>query len=45
MINSDASICLKYERDNAEILYDIYLINCNGVDDDTVAAMIDADSI
>ena len=28
-----------------EILYDIYLINCDGVNDDTVAEMVDTDSI
>jgi len=28
-----------------EILYDIYLVNCDGVDDDTVVEMVDADSI
>jgi len=46
MVNSnDKSVCLKCKGGNIEILYGIYLINRDSVDDDTVAVMMDADSI
>jgi len=34
--------CLKCKEISIEILYGIYMINCDSVDDDTVAVMIDA---
>ena len=42
MVNSDKNVCLECKESNIEILYGIYLINCDSVDDDTVAMMIDA---
>jgi len=45
MVISDKNVCLKCKESDIEILYGIYLINCDSVDDDTVAVMIDASSV
>jgi len=45
MVTSDKNVCLKCKESNVEILYGIYLINCDSVNDDTVAVMIDASNV
>jgi len=37
--------CLKCKEISIEILYGICMINCDSVDDDTVAVMIDAGTV